>query len=128
MNLDTLKNPSPFFSEKTYKVIVGLISFILIGLIYLFSNEAYNGVLFKLKLCLYLQLILIISLQFVAYFSAKISHIKAYALTGCTLLFFSSFFLDNFFYGNVAGNFLRIYVIFAAFQIFLIWLTTQLEE
>ena len=127
MNINTLRTQNPLLTDKAYKVVVGVIAIVLIGLIYLFANEAYNGVLLKLKLCLFLQLILVISLQFIAYVADKITHIKIYSLLGFVLLFFSSFYLDNFFYGNVAGNFLRYYVLFAALQVLLIWLSSKNE-
>ena len=125
MNINTLRIQNPLLTDKAYKVVVGVIAIVLIGLIYLFANEAYNGVLLKLKLCLFLQLILVISLQFIAYVADKITHIKIYSFLGFVLLFFSSFYLDNFFYGNVAGNFLRYYVLFAALQDLLIWLSSK---
>ncbi|WP_368572126.1 hypothetical protein [Acinetobacter junii] len=125
MNINTLRIQNPLLTDKAYKVVVGVIAIVLIGLIYLFANEAYNGVLLKLKLCLFLQLILVISLQFIAYVADKITHIKIYSFLGFVLLFSSSFYLDNFFYGNVAGNFLRYYVLFAALQVLLIWLSSK---
>jgi hypothetical protein len=128
MNINTLRIQNPLLTDKAYKVVVGVIAIVLIGLIYLFANQAYNnGVLLKLKLCLFLQLILVISLQFIAYVTDKITHIKIYSFLGFVLLFFSSFYLDNFFYGNVAGNFLRYYVLFAALQVLLIWLSSKNE-
>lgn len=127
MNINTLRIQNPLLTDKAYKVVVGVIAIVLIGLIYLFANEAYNGVLLKLKLCLILQLFLVISLQLIAYVADKITHIKIYSLLGFVLLFFSSFYLDNFFYGNVAGNFLRYYVVFAALQVLIIWASSKNE-
>ena len=127
MNVNTLRIQNPLLTDKAYKVVVAVIAIVVIGLIYLFANEAYNGVLLKLKLCLILQLFLVISLQLIAYVADKITHIKIYSLLGFVLLFFSSFYLDNFFYGNVAGNFLRYYVLFAALQVLLIWLSSKNE-
>ncbi|WP_225761846.1 hypothetical protein [Acinetobacter sp. Marseille-P8610] len=125
MNVNTLRIQNPLLTDKAYKVVVAVIAIVVIGLIYLFANEAYNGVLLKLKLCLILQLFLVISLQLIAYVADKITHIKIYSLLGFVLLFFSSFYLDNFFYGNVAGNFLRYYVVFAALQVLIIWASSK---
>ncbi|APR70906.1 MULTISPECIES: hypothetical protein [Acinetobacter] len=127
MNVNTLRIQNPLLTDKAYKVVVAVIAIVVIGLIYLFANEAYNGVLLKLKLCLILQLFLVISLQLIAYVADKITHIKIYSLLGFVLLFFSSFYLDNFFYGNVAGNFLRYYVVFAALQVLIIWASSKNE-
>ncbi|HFC9456455.1 MULTISPECIES: hypothetical protein [Acinetobacter] len=128
MNVNTLRIQNPLLTDKAYKVVVAVIAIVVIGLIYLFANEAYNGVLLKLKLCLILQLFLVISLQLIAYVADKITHIKIYSLLGFVLLFFSSFYLDNFFYGNVAGNFLRYYVVFAALQVLIIWASSKNED
>ncbi len=128
MNVNTLRIQNPLLTDKAYKVVVAVIAIVVIGLIYLFANEAYNGVLLKLKLCLILQLFLVISLQLIAYVADKITHIKIYSLLGFVLLFFSSFYLDNFFYGNVAGNFLRYYVVFAALQVLIIWASSKNDD
>lgn len=40
MNINTLRIQNPLLTDKAYKVVVGVIAIVLIGLIYLFANQA----------------------------------------------------------------------------------------
>lgn len=119
MDINSLNIEKPIIQDNQYKIIVSLIVLVVLGTLIYFSKDAYNGVLLKLKLCLYVQIVGIFILQVVSFLAKKDKHIKFYALGGFVLLFISSFYLDNFFFGSLAGTFLRTFICFSLVQIVL---------
>lgn len=121
MNIINLNIEKPIIQDSQYKIIVSLIVLVVLGTLIYFAKDSYNGVLLKLKLCLYVQLVGIFALQVVSFLAKKDKHIKFYALSGFVLLFISSFYLDNFFFGSLAGTFLRTFIVFSMVQIILVF-------
>ena len=118
---------SPLISDKTYKIVLAIVGIILFLTLLFFAKDAYNGVVLKLKLCLYVQFFAIILLQINAFLAKKMNHIKYYAIGGMVFLFISTFYLDNFFFGSLAGNFLRSFIAFSIIQLSLLFYSENLN-
>ncbi|WP_173912918.1 hypothetical protein [Acinetobacter sp. Marseille-Q1618] len=108
-------------TQKTYYIVATVVAVVFLAVFIYMAKGAYNGILFKLKICLYIQLISVFALQISAYLAKQYKHILYYSIMGYGLIFLTSFYLDNFFFGSVAGMFLRIMMFYSMVQVFIVY-------